>query len=354
MPQNKQKKECTVLVTRFSAFGDVAMTIPVLYSACRCYPDVRFVMVTRPAMTSMFVNPPANLILAGFDLKNEYAGVPGIRRMAAEIVDRFHPDVFVDLHYVLRTRIMGLMFRLRGIPVHHIDKPRAARKKLTRHAGDCVPVPSQRTLFRETFARAGFEVADRFQGLFDGHDTAPASLYEAITAPKAKGEKWIGIAPFAAHPGKIYPVDKMAEVVAIITEKCPDARVFLFGGGDSERRTLEEWAARNAACTSLAGKKYGFAAELALMNHLDVMLSMDSANMHLAAIAGTRVLSVWGATHPACGFTPWRGHDDDFIQIPLPCRPCSVFGNKPCRFGTLECLNAISPQTVAGAILKNL
>ena len=42
--------------------------------------------------------------------------------------------------------------------------------------------------------------------------------------------------------------------------------------------------------------------ELNLMSHLDVMLSMDSANMHLASLVNIPVVSVWGATHPYAGF----------------------------------------------------
>ncbi len=349
------RSENTVVLVRFSAFGDVAMTVPAVYSACRCYPDVRFVMVTRPAMTSMFVNAPANLTVVGYDLKGEYAGLSGIRRMVSDMCVRFKPSAMVDLHDVLRTRIMGILLRLNGVAVSRIHKPRAARRRITRERGkDLTPAPTQRELFRRAFAEAGYPVEECFDGLFAGRDSAPAELYAAITTPKGVGEQWVGIAPFAAHPGKVYPPEKMEEVVKLLCDKLPDSRIFLFGGGGEEQAVLERWAEKYPCCTSLAGKRYGFQAELALMNHLDVMVSMDSANMHLAAIAGTRVVSLWGATHPACGFTPWRAVEDDFVQTDLPCRPCSVFGNKPCRRGDLECFNAISPERVVGAILKTL
>ena len=61
----------SVLLARFSAYGDVAMTVPVVYSACRCYPDVRFVLVTRPSMRAIFVNAPANLTVVGADVKQD-------------------------------------------------------------------------------------------------------------------------------------------------------------------------------------------------------------------------------------------------------------------------------------------
>jgi len=149
----------------------------------------------------------------------------------------------------------------------------------------------------------------------------------------------------------------MEKVLALLQARAdqePGLRIFLFGGGASEQRVLEDWAARFPAATSLAGKRYGFPAELALINHLDVMLTMDSANMHMAAIAGAPTVSIWGATHPYCGFKGWRQTDESTVQLPLSCRPCSVFGDKPCMRGDLLCLTAIRPENVYNKITQVL
>ena len=357
-PEGNPSELRTVVLTRFSAFGDVAMTIPVVYSACHCYPGVRFVMVTRPSMTSMFVNPPDNLVVASYDVKGDYAGVAGIRRMAADICSRYKPDHLIDLHNVLRTRMLAFFMKLKGVPSVHIFKPRANRRALTRrHNKVMLPLTSQRAFYREAFFKAGLPLRDKFDGLYDGRESAPDSLYAAITAAKPVGERWIGIAPFAAHAGKIYPPELMKKVVARIQDDADRGvrlRVFLFGGGEAEREVLESWASDFGCATSLAGKKYGFAAELALLNHLDVMLTMDSANMHLSANAGTPTLSIWGATHPYCGFKGWRQSDADTIQLPMACRPCSVFGDKPCFRGDYLCLGAIKPEVVYQRLMEKL
>ncbi len=335
-----------VLIARFSALGDVAMTIPAVYSACRCYPDVDFVMVTRPPMTTMFVNPPANLTVEGVDLKCDYAGVAGVRRLCGYLREKYNPDIFVDLHNVLRTKLMALFLRWHGVPSARIYKPRAKRRALTRPRNKVMlPLVSQRARYREVFYKIGLPLTGRFNGLFEAPSGVDPALFAGISGPKQSGEKWIGIAPFAAHTGKIYPPEKMEEVVAALSER-PGVRIFLFGGGDSERAVLGRWAAKYQGVTSLAEARHGFAAELALMNHLEVMLSMDSANMHLASVAGTRTVSIWGATHPYCGFRPWRQSDADMIQLPVPCRPCSVFGDKACSRGDYLCLTAITPEMI--------
>jgi ADP-heptose:LPS heptosyltransferase len=86
--------------------------------------------------------------------------------------------------------------------------------------------------------------------------------------------------------------------------------------------------------------------ELILMSHLDVMLSMDSANMHLASLTGIPVISVWGATHPYAGFMGWGQKAENAIQTTLECRPCSIFGQKSCHRGDYACLYQIKPEII--------
>jgi ADP-heptose:LPS heptosyltransferase len=91
--------------------------------------------------------------------------------------------------------------------------------------------------------------------------------------------------------------------------------------------------------------------ELILMSHLNVMLSMDSANMHLASLTDTPVVSIWGATHPYAGFLGWNQPQENILQVDdLDCRPCSIYGQKPCLRGDYACMNQITPDQVVRRI----
>ena len=342
----------SVLIARFSALGDVAMTIPVIYSACICYPDVRFTLITRQAMTSIFINRPENLDVAGVDL-DDFKGIHGLWKLFRKLRREYRFDGFIDLHDVLRTKAIAAFCHLCAIPVSVINKGRKGKSALTRRRNKVLlPLISTRARYRQAFHRIGLPVENRFHGLF-GHGTGPQEQFAQVTAPKPDGERWIGIAPFAKHSGKVYPADQTEQVLAELVA-LPAVRVFLFGGGDSERDLLQSWAERYPNTVNLAGKRFGFQAELALVSHLDVMISMDSANMHLASLVRTPVVSVWGATHPYCGFKGWRQKEDDMIQLPMTCRPCSVFGNKPCFRGDYHCLRGISPHSVLERVLTHL
>ena len=340
MAQKNNKKE--VVIVRFSALGDVALCIPVLYTACESNPHTQFTFVTRQAFTQILINRPANLNVVGIDLKNDYKGIGGMVRLAGELGK---PSLFIDLHSVLRTRVLALMMRLKGVRVLSIDKGRKYKRQLVKN-GAMTMTPLKPVLLRyaQPFYDASFNLDKRFSGLY-ADAPADVNLFATVSLPKQPGERWLGVAPFAAHAGKIYPIEKMQKVVETLAA-LPDAKIFLFGGGALETQTLTEWAYNHDNVVCVAGKNLGFAGELALMHYIDLMVCMDSGNMHLAAIAGARTLSIWGATHPAAGFAAWRSTKDDRIEAVLDCRPCSIFGNKKCRFGTFACMNTIKPQQI--------
>ncbi|MDE6266657.1 MAG: glycosyltransferase family 9 protein [Muribaculaceae bacterium] len=338
-----------VLVARFSALGDVAMAIPVLYSAARCYPDVEFIFITRPAMTSMFVNAPVNLKPVGVDLKGKYAGTTAMWHLFKDLRREYGFEAFIDLHDVIRTQLLGLFCRLHRIPVRRIRKGRRGKRALTRRTGKIMlPLTSSRARYRGVFYAMGLPLEERFDGLF-GRSKAPVDMLPDFARSHSEGERWIGIAPFAAHKGKIYPKEMMERVVEELASDTRN-RLFFFGGGASEEQILDGWVNRFPGTVSLAGRRLGFPVELALMSHCDVMVSMDSGNMHLASLVNTPVVSVWGATHPFCGFKGWHQRDCNMVQLPLTCRPCSVFGDKPCHRGDYFCLKGINPSKIVDKV----
>ena len=184
-----------------------------------------------------------------------------------------------------------------------------------------------------------------------GEGKGDFSQIEPVVGPKGNN-KWIGIAPFAKHKGKIYPIEQQERVVAYFAAM-PDVKVFLLGGGKSEKEVFDRWTAKYPSVLSLIGK-LKMDTELNLMSHLDVILSMDSANMHLASLVNVPVVSVWGATHPYAGFMGWEQLPANTVQLDLSCRPCSVYGQKPCWRGDYACLRDIKPEEIIAKIEENI
>lgn len=331
-----------ILVIRFSAIGDVAMTIPVIYSLAVQYPQHQITVLSRHTLAPLFNGLPTNISFRGVDLKGEYTGIMGLERMYKDL-KKEHFDAVADLHDVLRSKYLRWRFKLDGVKVAHLDKGRCGKKKLVRTENKVME--QQKSSFQryaETFRGIGYPVQLSFQSIF-GNSKGDISCMHLLTGGKGT-DKWIGIAPFAAHAGKIYPLSKQEEVVRLLSAR-QNTKILLFGGGAKEVEVLAKWEQQYPNVISTAGK-LAMNTELALMSHLDVMLSMDSANMHLASLVNIPVVSIWGATHPYAGFMGWKQLPDNALQIDLPCRPCSIFGNKPCLRKDYACLQGITPEMV--------
>ena len=347
MARNNKPVPHNVLITRFSALGDVAMTVPVVYTTCRANPQVNFVLVTRKSHASMMVNTPENLTVVGVDL-SKYRGATGPMKLAANLQRLYNFDAMADLHGVLRTMLMAARLRGMGVKVKTINKGRLEKKRLvTGKARKQLPTSHQR--YSDVMAALNLKTDKSFQSIYD-YGQPPESL---LVPEKEEGSKWIAVAPFSAHKGKEYPLERLQLVISTLAQN-PQYRIFLFAGGEKEKKAIEPIFSRYNNVTSVAHIKHTFADELALMSHCDVMLTMDSANMHLASLVELPVVSIWGATHPWCGFMGWHQAMKDTVQLDMDCRPCSIFGNKECKWGDYRCLTSIDPQTIIDKVERVL
>ena len=337
-----------VLVIRLSALGDVAMTIPALYPVCKANPGTRFVMLTKKWPASMFHDRPGNLMVIGIDVKTEYKGVAGLMRLAKQLRHDYDIDAVADLHNVLRSRVIGLCMKLHGIPVVRLDKQRARRKALITHK-TAEPVTPTIERYRNVFSQLGLQAPANFTRLYDGKPL-PAS---PIVPDKKPGQRWIAISPFSAHEGKVYPLELMRQVVASLSEH-ENYQVFLMGGGKEEKIALRKMVGKNKRVISMAEIKHGFIDEFALLGKCDLMLTMDSANMHLASLMGVKALTIWGATAPSCGFLGYGQDAADDLQLDMDCRPCSIYGERSCRYGDYRCLKNIPAEEVVKRVIVTI
>lgn len=314
-----------LLIIRFTAIGDVVMTAPVVHDLACQYPELQITVLSKERMAAYFADMPENVTFRGVNL-NKYKGLGGLFRLFREL-KRENYDLVADFHDVIRSKVLRLLFCCSGGKTAHIQKGREEKKSLTQEGSEKHQLKTSFQRYADVLGKLGYPVQLTYKPEKKSHPSA--------------AERWIGIAPFAAHAGKIYPQEKMKEVIRLLAAS-PENRIFLFGGGQREKQILEEWAGISPQVQSMVGK-LSQQEELDLMSQLDAMISMDSANMHMASLVGTPVLSIWGATHPYAGFMGWGQSAENAVQVNLNCRPCSIFGNKPCKRGDYACLNQITP-----------
>ena len=324
---------------RLSALGDICMTLPVLDSVSRAYPDVHFTLLTTKVgaivMQTLLHRPNLDVKVIK---KGDYKGISGLNRLYRELKElKF--DAVADLHDVLRTQWVDLRFWLSGTPVRRIQKGRNDKKALTKGTIHR-QLKTSIERYRQVFADLGMDFEIDYQG------ATHAALLRDKPCAVPNDTLSIGIAPFAQHQGKVYPAPLMRQMISLLIQELPQIRIFLFGGPD-EKSTLDTWVEEHPEhIVNLAGVQT-IEDDLRCMANLRLMVSMDSANMHLASLVGLRCLSIWGATHRYAGFLGYQQREEDCIELPLSCRPCSIYGNKPCKFGDYHCLTEITPRVVA-------
>lgn len=323
--------------------GDVAMTVPVIKNVLQQNPLVQITVVSNAFLQPLFQNidrcyfHPAHL-------KAQHKGVAGIYQLYKELkaVNTF--NAIADLHSVLRSSLLKIFFSFSGYKVATVDKGRKEKKVLTRKENKIfTPLTSTHERYAEVFRKIGLPVVLKNEGAVSDKQPVPFAL-QNILAP---GKKLIGIAPFAQYIEKMYPLQKMKEVVQQLATE--NHTILLFGGNGKEKDMLQQWADEIAGVNNMAGK-FSFKEELAIISNLSVMVSMDSANMHLASIFGVPVVSIWGATHFYAGFNGWGQDVKNIIEADLYCRPCSVFGSKPCYRGDHACMHLITPQIIIDSV----
>ena len=341
MPGKKKKH---ILVIRLSAMGDVAMIVPILRALTLQYPKVRITVVSRASYQPFFEGMKQVSFFAA-DVDGKHKGFLGLLQLYREL-KALHITHVADLHNVLRSKIITTLFSLRGKKTATTDKARAEKKALTRPDNKVfiplLPVPQRHA---EVFKKLGLPI-DLTSPVFPEKKEINERLLEVTGGKTAK---WIGIAPFAQHRSKIYPHDLMRIVIDYLAKK--EYKLFLFGGGKAEAEVMHSFANNRENIVVMAGKT-NLKGEMELISNLDLMVSMDSGNAHIAAMLGIKVVSLWGATHPYAGYGAFNQPLDNALvseREQYPMLPTSVYGNKKI-VGYEDAMRTITPESVIAKI----
>lgn len=327
--------------------GDVAMTVPVLTSLFAKYPNVKVTFLTRQFFSPMFDQFP-NVSVFAADVDGRHKGFFGLWRLYKEL-RRLNIDCIADFHNVLRSNILKRFFSFSGIPFHQIIKGRHEKKALTALNNKVFrPLKQTHQRYADVLESLGFPI-----DLSKVDPLKKLPLTEKTHDLLENGSKVkIGIAPFAAYQGKMYPFELMKEVVKELNKNI-GYQIFLFGGGANEIEQLKALEAKFENGFNCVGR-FSFEEELALISNLDLMLSMDSSNGHLAAMYGIPIMTLWGITHPHAGFSPFdHGSNRSILsdREAFPLIPTSVYGNKVPK-GYEMVMSTIAPEEVVRAIYE--
>ena len=309
------------------------MTVPVISILRSTHPEIKITLLTTKFFSTLYNQIPEINFLY-FEPKHKT--VPGLFGLSRKI-NKINPDFIIDLHDVLRTKILRLFLINKFGQTVVVNKGRKEKKLLIRGIKS-EPLKSMHRRYAETFEALNIKInIDDF------------SYYKKIKITNhnyafSSNDKLIGIAPFARHQCKEYSINNIINFIDSLDKSW---QILIFGApGNEEQKIIK--LCNNKSNRHVISSNYNLEQQMAIMSNLDVMISMDSANGHIASLFGIDVITIWGATHPNSGYGPLNQPKENSIVPDLnkyPDLPVTIYGSD-CPADYVEAINTIKYERI--------
>ena len=319
----------TTLVVQTAFLGDVVLTTPLLSAIAAHHGPVD--VVTTPIAAPLLETHPAVRNVIAYDKRGIDRGWAGLRKLAHRLKTERYQRAYLP-HRSLRTAALGMLARIRsriGFSGPWSFLYTEARPKPP------VGHESDRLL----------ALADEAPGAYPPH-LRPTTADERAAAAVVTGE-FVALAPGSIWGSKRWPY--YGELARQLADYAP---VVLIGGqddvglGEAIVRAVGPTGGRAVnACGKLTLRQ-----SAALIGRAALLVTNDSAPLHLATAMGTPVVALFGPTVTEFGFGPLRAGDVALGVDELPCRPCSPHGPPQCPLGHHRCMRELTVEAVIAAI----
>ncbi len=354
----------SVVAVRFSALGDVVLTLPALARLRTTTESVRVIYVTKPPWAALLrFSPLVDMVLPLLPGTPVTTLACGIRLLT--------PEALLDFHNNLRSH--ALSWALSGLPTYRTRSTRIARlRHLRRGRPDSTPPPPPvrpvAVQHLETVNRYLHRVIDTntwppgktasSPGTDSALDPVPATGPLPLFIPPEPARSWVSrrvhktspavaLIPGASHANKRWPPVRFRELAARLDASGIAPLVF---GGPSELDRMD-FVAQGARHAVRVPPSWDLV--LAGLERAALAVGNDTGLTHLAEALLVPVVALFGPTAPAFGFAP-RLQRSTVLERRLPCRPCSLHGGNTCPAATHACLEQISVNEVLHRVLEGM
>lgn len=340
-----------ILLFHTAFIGDIILMLPLAQALRAHYPAAAITAVAVPQSAPVLRNHPAVDRVITYDKKGSEGGLRGILTLAQHLRALRFDIAFVP-HRSLRSAVVVWLARIprrigfstssgrilftdvvpHGKALHEIERNLSLLRPLGTDAAD-LRLP-------ELHPRA--EDRKVVDGLLRSYH---------LRWPSFDADNMVAIAPGSVWLTKRWPAESYTALVKALV--AGGWGVVLIGGPEDQGlcRSIAEAAGTPGTILNAAGA-FTLLQSGELLRRCKVLVSNDSAPMHLGVAMQTPVVAVYGATIPSFGFAP-LGKRDRVVEIEgLACRPCGIHGGNTCPIGTLECLRLISPERVLHAVTE--
>lgn len=337
-----------ILVIQTAFIGDAILTLPLVRVLKDFFPDANIDMVVTPRAQELFMNHPDIGETIPYDKREKDRGIAGLRRMAGNLRERKYDMAFIP-HRSLRSAAVAWLARIPLRFGFHRSAGRFLLTKSIRYRDDHHEIRRNLALLQGIGIMDQPSVLPRlYPSIEDARIVDRLLLEFEIVNPS----RLIALAPGTVWNTKRWLKEHFASLAVNLDDE--GYEMVLVGGGE-DRELCSDVCARSGSMKvhNTAGK-LSLLQSAELIRRCNLLVTNDSAPMHLAVGVGTPVVAVFGATVPEFGFAP-MGPFDSVVEIRnLRCRPCSRHGGERCPIRTFECMRSITHERVFVRVLDVL
>lgn len=319
-----------ILIIRFSSIGDIVLTSPVVRALRNKFPEADIRFVTKRQYADL-VQP--NPYLKGLFLLDENLNV------LAKELKAFNPDLVIDLHHNLRTRILKALVGGQWQAFHKLNVEKWLKVNLK---VDRLPDVHIVDRYMETLKPFGVEKDG------EGLDFFFPKGFTVPEIPAVLKEGFVAVVVGAKLKTKQLPIHKLVELCNRISKP------ILLVGGPEDKELGEQIVAQTEATVLNGCGNYSLLESAWSIQQAEMVITHDTGMMHIAAAFNKKIISIWGNTIPAFGMYPYlpNGGESFISEVKgLGCRPCSKIGFDKCPKGHFNCMeqqdiSAVIQQTI--------
>ena len=333
-----------ILVIRLSSIGDIVLSTPIYRILKKKFPNSQIDILTKSEFAEILqYNPNIDNVLC-FQ-KND-----SVFNWRKKIIFNSY-DVILDLHNSLRSKILRLFSAKKNYVIcKNIFKRTLLIKLRLNFFKKNIPIPLKYIAVGKSIGieddKLGLEIFIP--------DEIKTSANEKLNN-FLNQKKIIVISPTAKHKTKIFPKEKFIEFAKKISQLC-DVNIVIIGS-NTDFLYCKELVEKINFDKEIA---YNFAGKLSLLEtsvlieKCNVVVTNDSASLHIASAMKKKCVAIFGSTVREFGFFPFRTEFEIIENKNLKCRPCSHIGKNKCPKKHFKCMNDIKVDEVVEKVLKFL
>jgi heptosyltransferase-2 len=329
------------LVIQTSFLGDTVLTTPLLVQlARRGAVDV----VVTPASAALLANHPAVRRIIMYDKRGADRGLRGFLSLGKQLRGARY-----DVAYLAQGSLRsGALALLAQVPSRIGFDSSAGRWFYTKRVAYREDLHHAARLLRLARPNGRAATLDELKpSLFPG-DAERAAVDALLREAGVGGDEPL----VAMAPGSVWGTKRWPYYPELATLLASRARVVVIGGAEDQALANAIVAAAPEAVSATG--KLSLLASAELISRAAVIVTNDSAPLHLASAMGTPTVAIFGPTVPAFGFGPLAPESIVVGKDELPCRPCDRHGPERCPLGHHKCMRELDVTDIAALVEPHL